>query len=213
MDFKDTFPLMAYINLDKRTDRNELVKEEFRKSTVHPVRKPGFVPDNIENSWWKGVVGCIVSHYQIIQAAFLLNTNVFIFEDDILLKQYALGVANSACKELENIEWDFLYLAANILKPFQQVSPHLAKLQHCQSTVAYGINKNFLETVLNNIHLDKIDRPIDVIYSDMAPNHNFYITVPMCGIQRDSFSDIEQANVNYSSYLEKRYNDNLIKLP
>jgi GR25 family glycosyltransferase involved in LPS biosynthesis len=212
-NFNDTFGLQVYINLDKRKDRDEQVKQEFSKLGINPIRKSGFIPVGIESSWWTGAVGCMISHMQIIQSALLLNTSVFIFEDDIFFNnEHALNTLNMACNELKDVEWDFLYASGNILKPFQQVSPHLAKLNHIQSTCAYGINKNFLQIVLDNIHLDKIDRPIDVIYSDMAPNHNFYITVPMCGIQRDSFSDIEGTNVNYSSYLEKRYNENLIKL-
>jgi hypothetical protein len=118
---------------------------------------------------------------------------------------------DKACNELSNMDWDFFYLAANILKPFKQVSDHLAKLEWAQSTCAYGINKNFLQKTLESIDLNRITRPIDVIYSEMAAKNNFYITVPMVGVQRDSFSDIENVNVNYTSYLQKRYNDNLVR--
>jgi GR25 family glycosyltransferase involved in LPS biosynthesis len=215
MKFNETFPLIAYINLDKRKDRDLQAKTEFEKIGINPIRKSGFVPENISDRFSRGTVGCMISHVHLIQAAFLLNTNIFIFEDDILMehgKYNVLEIMNKACEELENVDWDFFYLAGNLLAPCTQISPHLAKLTHVQSTVAYGINKKYLKTVLDNIHLDNITAPIDVIYSNMAAKNNFYISVPMVGVQRDSYSDIEGQNVNYTSYLQKRYNDNLIKM-
>jgi GR25 family glycosyltransferase involved in LPS biosynthesis len=103
------------------------------------------------------------------------------------------------------------YIGGNILKPFHQVSPHLAKLNHCQSTVAYGVNKKFVRDLLKYIDLTHIDRPIDMIYADtVIPNHNCFISVPMLAIQRPDFSNIEQQNVNYD-YTITRYQENLIK--
>jgi len=186
MNFDELFPLKVYINLDKRKDRDLQAREEFSKMVIKPIRKSGFVPENISDTFSRGTVGCMVSHYQVIQAALCLNTNVFIFEDDIMMehKKYnVMNVVNKACNELDQVgEWDFLYLSANILRPFKQVSSHLAKLEWAQSTAAYGINKNFLRKTLDNIDLNHITRPIDVIFSEMDPTNNFYITVTMLGI-------------------------------
>jgi GR25 family glycosyltransferase involved in LPS biosynthesis len=211
MNFNELFKFQAYINLDKREDRNFLAQQEFKKLGISPFRRSGVIPE-IENPWWRGSAGCMISHYSILMAASLLDTNVFIFEDDILFIDGTKEIIDSACNELNDLEWDMFYISSNIMQPFKQVSKYLAKMESGQSTVAYGVNKSFLQKLLSHIHLDKIDRPIDLIYSQLViPNNNCYITVPMCGIQRDSFSDIEGTNVNYSSYLEKRYNENLIK--
>lgn len=208
--FKDLFQLQVYINLNSRPDRDAQAREEFSNIGINPIRKEGFVPTHIEDRFTRGTVGCYISHYQILLAALHLDTNVFIAEDDVLFSNNAINVMNVACEELKDLEWDFLYLGANILRPFYQKTKHLAKLTHCQSTCAYGVNKLFIPKLLETLNPEKqgISRPIDVVYSELAPHNNFYITVPMLAIQRDSFSDIEGQNVNYSSYLQKRYDEN-----
>jgi len=212
--FDELFPLQAVINLDKRPDRLEIcMKEVFPKINISPLRKPGVIFDKTSNTWWNGAIGCMLSHYQLIQISMLWNANIFIFEDDVKwIDNDTYSILEAACKELSNIEWDMFYMGGNLLKPCYQISEHLAKLTHCQSTVAYGINKNFAERLLSYINLTHIDRPIDVIYADnVIPNHSCFITIPMLAIQRDSYSDIEGGIVKYSDYLEKRYWENLKK--
>jgi GR25 family glycosyltransferase involved in LPS biosynthesis len=211
MNFKELFPLQVVINLDKRPDRLKLcVEEEFPKLEITPIRKPGVLFTQTNNSWWNGAIGCMISHYEILQSALLLNTNVVIFEDDIHFeKNNTLEILNLSCNELNNFNWDMLYGGANILKPFYKVSNHLAKLSHAQSTIFYAVNKNFLEKLLNYIDLQKINSPIDIIFADkVIPNHNCYITIPMLATQRTDFSDIEQKIVSYNDYLERRYLEN-----
>ena len=212
MNFKELFPLQVVINLDKRPDRLKIcMEEEFPKIRINPIRKPGVVVEQIENSWWRGAIGCLLSHYHILQSAMLLNTNVFIFEDDVDFKNInSLELLNLCCDDLNNRDWDMFYLSVNVMKPFYKVSNLLAKLNSGQSTVAYGVNKNFIGKLLNYIQLDKIDAPIDLIYSErVIPNHNVFVSCPMLAIQRDNFSDIENSEVKYSDYLEKRYWENL----
>lgn len=210
MNFKELFPLQVVINLDKRQDRLKICREEeFPKIGINPIRKPGVIVEQIEHPWWRGAVGCLLSHYHILQSAMLLNTNVFIFEDDIQFLDGTKENLELTCEELSKIEWDMFYIGGNILKPFYKTSDHLAKLNHCQSTVSYGVNKNFIEKLLSYINLQQISKPIDMIYADdIIPNNNCFISIPMLGIQRNSFSDIENQTVEYSSYLEKRYLEN-----
>jgi hypothetical protein len=51
-----------------------------------------------------------------------------------------------------------------------------------------------------------------MIYTNIVPNINAYITVPMTVTQRNSYSDIEGQYVEYESYLERRYLENLVEL-
>lgn len=214
MNFSELFPLQVFINLDKRPDRLKICQDEvFPKLSIKPLRKPGVLFDKTEHSWWNGAIGCMLSHYQILEAAACLETNVFIFEDDIdFINNLDLSlISNASCEELSDMEWDMFYMGGNLLRPAHQISPHLAKLTHCQSTVAYGVNKNFVKQLLKYIDLTHIDKPIDVIYADtVIPKHNCFITIPMLVIQRDSYSDIEGGEVKYTDYLEKRYWENLV---
>lgn len=215
MNFKELFPLQVVINLDKREDRlKQCMEEEFPKINTIPIRKPGVIVDVAPTAWWNGAVGCMLSHYHILESAVLLDTNVFIFEDDIsFITPDPTYVLDNACEELSNMEWDMFYIGGNLMKSARQVSFSLAKLTHCQSTVAYGVNKKFIKKLLSYINLTLIDRPIDMIYADtVIPNHNCFISVPMLVVQRDSYSDIEGDIVKYKDYLEKRYWYNLIPL-
>jgi group I intron endonuclease len=217
MEFNSLFPLQTVINLDQREDRLKLcMEEEFPSFNMHPIRKPGILFTEGPNPWWNGAIGCMLSHLSILKAAMYMDVNVFIFEDDIKFIKGKHGIRNAigcGCEELKDLDWDMFYLGANILKPFNQVTPHLAKLNFAQSTCSYGVNKKFIPKLLSYFDLNNIVEPIDMTYATkVIPNCNAYITVPIVAIQRDSFSDIEQTDVNYSSYLEKRYWDNLIKL-
>lgn len=214
MKFSELFPLQVVINLDKRPERLEIcMKKEFPKLRLKPLRKAGNVVSIADNPWWNGAIGCMLSHYEVLEAAACLNINIFIFEDDVsFLGKDAYYDLISTCEELETLDWDMFYIGGNLLKPATQVTPHLAKLTHCQSTVAYGVNKKFVRTLLKYVDVTHINRPIDMIYADtVIPNHNCYISIPMLAIQRDSFSDIEGQEVKYSDYLEKRYWGNLVK--
>ena len=211
MTFKELFPLQVVINLDSRPDRLKVcMEEEFPKLGIIPVRKPGIVFTQAGNAFSNGSIGCLLSHYDILQAALILQTNVFIFEDDIKFINDAETFLDYSCDELQDIKWDMFYLAGNLLKPAYKVSKHLARVSWCQSTVAYGINKKFIEELLSYINLQEIKKPIDLIYAqDIIPNHNCFITYPLLGIQRDDFSNIEGKEVKYSEYLESRYWENI----
>ena len=122
------------------------------------------------------------------------------------------AIIERALNELSVLKWwNMFYLGGNILRPFYQITDHLAKLSHCQSTHAYGVNKEFLDTLIHWIEA----RPmiIDVLYADgIIPYNNCFITVPMVAIQRASYSDIEKRTMDYSVPIE-RYNKFLVKKP
>ena len=211
--FNETFPLQVYINLDHRTDRKAQALKEFADLELNPIRKSGVVIESIDDPYSRGVIGCLYSHIQILTAANILGTSVAIFEDDVLFLHNDVTpkhILDMACMELKDMDWNMIYFGGNLLRPCYQVSPHLAKLTHAQSTVAYGVNVKFIPKLLE--YFANITAPIDVIYADkVIPQNSCYITVPMVAIQRDSYSDIEGHDVEYSSYLEKRYWENLVK--
>jgi GR25 family glycosyltransferase involved in LPS biosynthesis len=214
MKFNDMFPLVTYINLDTRNDRRILIEEELNRLNISYNRKSGRTFDGTNSKYWNGVAGCELSHIDCLKMALEKNCNLFVFEDDALLINNAEETIPLALDELNTMDWTFFYLGANIYgdHPTYQVSDHLGKLSYAQSTVAYGVNINFIERLVNAIPLDRII-PIDMIYTNIIiPNVNAYITVPMTVTQRNSYSDIEGQYVEYESYLEQRYLENLVEL-
>lgn len=211
MNFNEMFPLKVFINLDKRTDRLKTCQEkEFPKLGIVPIRKSGIIYTGTNNSFFNGTIGCLLSHYAVMQSALCLDTNYFVFEDDLcIINDNVKDILDQCCNELNNIQWDIFYMGGNILRPHHKTTEHLSRLSHCQSTVAFGVNKTFLQTLINYIDLQHIDRPIDVLLADtIIPRHSAFISIPQLIIQRNDFSDIENTNVNYSSYLENRYWEN-----
>ena len=213
MKLNELFPLQVYINLDSRIDRKLQAEEEFKRIGIQPDRISGQIFNGTNSKWWNGAIGCLLSHVLCLQMALKNNSNIMIFEDDVsFLGDNSLKTIETACDELSQFDWKMFYLGGNILKPFYQVSQHLAKLNHCQSTVSYSVNINFVEELLKHIGLPNITAPIDVIYANkIIPVYNAYIAVPMCTIQRKGYSDIEDAEVNYPEYLERRYNENIVR--
>ena len=212
MKFTELFPLITYINLDSRQDRDRLAKKEFEKLSISPTRISGTVVNVSNNKMANGVLGCTLSHVKCLEMALGQNQNIFIFEDDIKLVDSSFQTIDKCFEELSKMDWDMLYLGGNVLKPIYQKTEHVGKLTHCQSTVAYGVNKNFLKKLISYIPRNQII-PIDLVYTNQAiPNNDCFISIPMAIVQRDSFSDIEGKQVQYESYLQKRYDANLVYL-
>ena len=189
MKLIDMFELSYCINLDKREDRWKLSEKEFRKIGFYPERFSA-IEHNI--SWF----GCYQSHLKILKQAEKENKNVLIFEDDVEFIE-SVDVIEKALDELSIIPWDMIYLGGNILKPFYRETEHLARLTHCQSTHAYGVNKDFLKQLVYSIEHNNFI--IDVVLADgVVPYSNAFITVPMVAIQRADYSNIEKTIMDYS---------------
>jgi len=202
MKLEELFPLQFCINLDSRPDRWQSATQEFKKLSICPNRFTAIPNKN------NPALGCYLSHLEILKKARELRKNVLIFEDDIMLINDYPNIIESALDELANLEWDMLYFGGNILKPFYQITDHLGKLTHCQSTHSYAINASFLDELVP--YIEKQAFYIDVLYSDTCYQANNFITIPMIMLQKPGFSDIEKNEVNYD-YSIGRYYQNLIR--
>lgn len=202
MKFDEIFELSFCINLKKRTDRWDLCQKEFEKINFYPQRF-----DAIEDA--NPAIGCLKSHIEILKIAKQENKSVLIFEDDVQFINIENNVINKTLDELKDLDFCLFYLGGNILKPFYQITDHLAKLTHCQSTHAYSVNKKYIPMVLD--FLEKNIFFIDCLYADyVVPQTPCYISVPMVAIQRTDFSNIENREMNYDVPMA-RYKQNLIR--
>lgn len=197
----DVFPISYYVNLDTRTDRRKAVEKEFAKINYKSQRHSA-----------RTDVTTTISHLEILKNAVSLGENVLIFEDDAEFIDENLIYLDVILKDLSHIEWDMFYIGGNLLRPAYQTSKHLARLSHCYSAHAYGVNKNFVP-ILADIVEHNTKQIIDVIYGDyVVPNSKAYISIPMLCIQAESYSDILKRNIDYSIPMQ-RYEHFLIKDP
>ncbi len=210
MQLSELFPLVCCTNMDYRPDRWAYAQQELSKLGLIPTRIPGVIYTNTSSTVLNGQIGCGLAHLNGLKLAKEENTNVLMFEDDVKFINDYPNIIQGALAELPDC-WDMLYLGGNICRSIFQISSHLGKLTHAQSTHAYGVNKDFIDIILNTE--DRIlQRPIDLIYADeLIPGNNCFILIPMVAIQRTDHSDIEGRKVDYSSWMEKRFYEQLIR--
>lgn len=198
MKLNDFFELSFCINLEKRKDRLQESLIEFDKLGFHPT-----IFKAIENE--NPVVGCLQSHLTILKMAREMNKDVLIFEDDVEFVNDYKETIESALDELSQLEWDMFYLGGNVLNSIYQVSDHLGRLTHCQSTHAYSVNHRFLDTLIKNI--EQFNDHIDILYAwGIVPRNFCYITIPITALQRPSFSDIMGIKADYTGFTTERFN-------
>ncbi|HOU76465.1 MAG TPA: glycosyltransferase family 25 protein [Candidatus Dojkabacteria bacterium] len=199
------FELSYVLNLDKRKDRLErLENEEWKKIAFWPTRFPAIERKN-------GAQGCYESHLAMLKEAEKKNKNLLVFEDDVTFFENKRTTMEKSLDELlEQEDWWIWYGTANILRPFYQVSSCLARLNHAQSTVFYGINKKHLSEIIKIV--EQNPTYIDVVYSEgIVKNFPCFICVPLIALQYPDYSDIEHQNVNYN-YMIDRYNQNFVSM-
>lgn len=198
----ELFPLRYCINLDSRKDRWSFAELEFPKIHTTVQRFSGMQLED-EPSF----VGCGLSHFSLLQYAWTEAKNLLVFEDDVMFINDYENIIPNALNDLPE-DWDMIFFGGNICDKIYQKTPFLGKLSHIQSTHAYGINKIFIHDVLSRYN-DVYSTPMDLIYSSLVKANNFYITIPMVAVQRSGYSDIERKVVDYSSWMEKRFYDQL----
>jgi GR25 family glycosyltransferase involved in LPS biosynthesis len=202
MKLENLFEESYCINLKSRPDRWETMQNEFYKINFYPKRFEAVVDKN-------PVRGCYLSHLELLRKANKSKKSLLVFEDDCEFYAYEKDTIEKSLDELYNRDWWIFYLGANIMRPFYQVSDHLARLNWAQSTHAYGINKEHLSEILDFV--ENNNSFIDVIYTNIVAQVPCYVTIPLVAIQRTDYSDIEHCEMSYDVPI-KRYWENLVRL-
>lgn len=199
------FDAIYCINLPQRTDRWNKVLLEFDKLGIRDkvIRVDGI---SGQSPIWRG---CTLAHLGILENS--IDNRILIFEDDVLFINDYCKIITGAINELDKMQWSMFYLGGNICGPIIQETQFLGRLSHSQSTHAYSINKGTAKKILelgNSI----LDKPLDLMYTEnIIPLLPCYITIPMIAVQNNDYSNIERTNVNYTTWMEERFYNNLRK--
>ena len=196
------FDKIYCINLNRREDRwNETLEELKKWGLSDSVSRYSAIDGNTLNNDTvinNGELGILTTHINIITEAKENNyNNILILEDDI-----------EFTKEIENIDeymslvpsdWDMLYFGGNhnkhIGKEINLLNEKIIKLNETYGIHCVVINNTVYDLILNLI--TKRNKPIDVYYADIQKSYNCYGFNPSIALQRESFSDIQNKNVNY----------------
>jgi len=193
-----------FINLEHRKDRLEHVNSEFKKMEIDAERVNAIKMNT-------GAVGCTMSHIKCLELAKQRDYEyVFICEDDITFRNPELFKRNlQRFYENDDINWDLLIIGGNNVPPFQQVTEYCARVFYCQTTTGYVVKKHYYDTLLKNFResatglMREPNNPstyaLDMYWKRLQLQDFWYMITPPTVTQYESYSDIENRNVNYEN--------------
>lgn len=207
----DYFDEIYCINLDDRTDRWEHAQEEFRKVGIldRVQRFPGIRETD-------GRLGVIKANLAIIKIAKEKKLkNVLIFEDDVkFIVDNPDEVLSKAIQQIGNIKWHLFYLGANTHQKLVKFKPNLILLKNSFAVHSMAYSELMYDIFINKY--DKIksistfDDILDVFLArKIQEKFICLMTNPMMTTQMNSYSDIENKNVDYS-FIEERFKNNIL---
>jgi glycosyl transferase family 25 len=202
--------VIYYINLDIREDRKEEFLEEMRRMGVPLNKIVRF--SAIHKPAGKGIWGAGISHSTVVKMFIESNLDrCIIFEDDFQFTQ-DLSTINSMFQTVFNnlSGFDVIMLSANEIHTSDTKCPHLKRVQNAQTTSGYILNRRFSHKLYENYEnginlLEKCYERgdpihyfcIDIYWKKLQPHSEWFLFSPKIGLQRPSFSDIEQRYTDY----------------
>ena len=191
MDFIEK---VVYINLERRKDRLVQIQKEL--SIFPPEKVQRF--DAISHE--KGLIGCVKSHIAVLEMAISQNwKNVLIVEDDMQWSNFSEALLNKLLSQ----PYDVIGLGGTLVN----YNRNTYRASFFSTTTAYVISNHYYPVLLENFKegcqklIEKYEPPkyaLDRYWQQIQARDNWYIIMPPICIQRPSYSDIENADVNYS---------------
>ena len=198
----DKIDKIFYINLDRRTDRRDLIEMDLAKIGLNAERFPGipFEP---------GIVGCGKSHLAVMKMAKERGyKNVLILEDDFtfLVSKEELDVALE--KFFSNVkEYDVcMFCCQNMVEVSTRPHPFLSRLVEANNASAYLINGAYLDTLIQLYEhaLPLLERTgehwnyaNDQVWKSLQRKDRWFCFHPRLGKQRSGYSDNAKAFMDY----------------
>ena len=208
MDHIDT---IYYCNLDHRADRKAQMLEELRKLDIPEskiVRIPSVYTPNF------GILGCGKSQINAIKHFIESGKQTcLILEDDFtftLEKEKINEILHNFFNK--NVHFDCLMIGGNIIQAVQTELPYIKKVYDGQCCSSYIITNTFAPILLRlweeasqllEEYIQENGKPfhfycLDIAWKQLQPQSHWFVTEPKMGIQRESYSDIENKVVFYN---------------
>tara|TARA_Y100000361_G_C11161608_1_gene347754 strand:- start:2351 stop:3004 length:654 start_codon:yes stop_codon:yes gene_type:complete len=197
-----------FINLETRKDRLEHALNEFRKMNISAERF-----DAIKNTI--GAIGCTESHIKCLEIAKERKyKQVFICEDDIEFTNPELFKENlEKFNNNKKIEWDILVIGGNNAPPYQQIESYCARVFYCRTTTGYIVKESMYDILLENFKEsvselkkdssaeNKKIYALDMYWQKLQYQYFWYMITPPTVTQYANYSDIENANLDYTKLM------------
>ena len=198
----DYIPMVFYINLDHRTDRKEEIEKELVELGL-PFERFSAIRHSI------GAVGCSKSHMAILKIAKERKyPRVLILEDDFTFVVHRDTMERIVSQVRDGHQpYDVCMISYNSIESKQLPEPYWRKIIDAQTTSGYIIQDHYYDTLINVIEpsiplleqtREQYNYAIDVVMKKLQRVDKWYQTTERIGKQRESFSDIENRQVNYN---------------
>lgn len=197
------------INLDERPDRLSQINTELgRLGLLGRTERVSAVKTT------PGKLGCTLSHIKCLKMAKRNGwSHVMICEDDLLFAKDVNWVKQRFNTMFERHKtWDMITLGVIILSG-EYLDDSTAQLKKAGSTTCYIVRKEYYDVLLHNfkysakrLRQKQPDSEIDVIWQTLQKRDRWLTILPLIAIQRPSYSDIEQNQVDYKPYHMKYEN-------
>lgn len=198
---EDILKYNLYINLEHRKDRKEQVEKELKNFGIKSPKRLNAIKNK------KGALGCCRSHIKALNTAIEKDyPHILIFEDDVmfLTPKDTYDKLDRVLKS--NLNWDVIILGGYNKRPHKNINEDVVRVNNCQCANAYLLKKEYYKTLLENFkeseeNLNKNKKEniyaIDQNWKKLQKKDNWYLLKNSKVVQRPSFSDIENKNVNY----------------
>lgn len=204
------------INLNRRSDRLELFKNE--------MKWVGWDFERFDAIDTNSYIGCALSHQKLAEICMGLDDEYFmILEDDIFFMPYAKDQIIKCEQELSEIEFDFFHLAPSLHRPVNNLTNNLIDITNLPpkdvikhrevfGTSGFILNKKTCEYILNwdtdkYINNSHKQLPIDeFLAKGVYPKIKAVSSSLPILTQRNNFSDI--GNQFYNNHYTMTYNWN-----
>jgi len=200
----EIFEHTVFINLAERTDRLEHVTAELRKIGISNPERFNAVRTH------HGAVGCSLSHIKCLETAMHRGyPYIFICEDDITFTNVDVFKKSlrKFCRSNYFKEFDMLMIGGNNAPPFQKTNDYCVRVSNCRTTTGYVVKQRYYSVLLQNFkegvkHLirepeNKQQYAIDMYWRPLQTNDRWFLLIPLTVVQRSSYSDVEEREVDY----------------
>lgn len=206
----DYFDKIFSINLDSRPDRWKSAEIQFNKHDLDVERISAIKGADLNLDWppeiKEGAVGCSLSHLFTMKMAKQMNlSNYLVLEDDIEFDENFNEKFSNIYENEVPSDWDMLYLGGQHFHGMnlKQISEHVYKCEYTLTTHSFAIKNTVYDKFINR--LIDITKPCDVHFAEEHKNINAYVIIPHLTWQSRSYSDVENANVDYTFLKQHRY--------
>ena len=198
-----------YINLEHRTDRNDEFLLEMVKLGIPDDKFQRIEAVSVKG---KGHLGCTASHIKTIET-FLASSfqTCLVCEDDFSVcnPESFWKVVDETLQKIP--DFDVFMVAHNIQDAVKTDFEEIKKLKKSYTSCGYILTRRFAPRLLENLKKgfilateeeSRILRKtyyycLDVYWSNLMKDSNWYAVVPALVKQRPSFSDIEGVFANH----------------